>query len=175
MMTEPEEDRARYRVHNEERTTPPSIRTGGNRPEERDERAAERDAPENPADLQTRHPESRVVQDDDEVARRDEQRATDRSMAQRVEDERAAQVLRQVQDPAWWNRATAADLQTAQAVVQRGAANPATRARIDREMQHVARTRYGTSVQGAIEYERTHPTMPPPDLTQAHDGIQLSR
>ena len=96
-------------------------------------------------------------------------------MTQRVEDERAAKVLRQVQDPSWWNLATARDLETAQSVAQHGGGNPATRAQINREMQHVARTRYGTGVQGAIEYERTHPTMPPPDLTQGHDGMNLSR
>lgn len=108
-------------------------------------------------------------------ARRSERQATERSMTQRVEDERAAKVLRQVQDPSWWNLATARDLEAAQSVAQRGGGNPATRARINREMDHVARTRYGTGVQGAIEYERTHPTMPPPDLTQRHDGMNLSR
>ena len=115
------------------------------------------------------------AQRDEVEARRNERQATERSMTQRVEDERAAKVLRQVQDPSWWNLATARDLETAQSVAQHGGGNPATRAQINREMQHVARTRYGTGVQGAIEYERTHPTMPPPDLTQGHDGMNLSR
>ena len=87
-----------------------------------------------------------------------------RSVRERVDDARAAQALANVRDPGWWNRATVGDLERAQAAAQSTAASAGNRAAIQSQMNNVARQRYGTDVQGAIQYEGRNPGQPPPDM-----------
>jgi len=100
-------------------------------------------------------------------------RATDRrersrdlqSMPERVDAARARQVLNRVSDPAWWNRASAQGLETARSMADSAGTPAAARVAIHDRMEHVARTRYGTDVRGAIAYERANPMQPPPDVS----------
>lgn len=106
---------------------------------------------------------------DDPHARK---RVDPRELQERVEERRAAQALRDVRDPAWWNKATAQDIERVQAIAQHGGASPAARQRITSKMNEVAQARYGTDVDGAIRWERSNPTQPPPAV--AAQGLSRS-
>lgn len=93
-----------------------------------------------------------------------------RSIREHVERARAQQALRAVQDPSWWNRASASDLERVRAIANH--AGSTHRQAIHGQMQDVARTRYGTTVSGAIQYERSNPSQPPPDVAHTRGPVR---
>lgn len=125
-------------------------------------------------DVRTRARQSpRIEREEQQVqpAARSRERVVQlRSMRERVERARAQQALRAVQDPSWWNRASASDLERMRAIANRAAST--RRQAIHGQMQHVARTRYGTTVSGAIQYERSNPSQPPPDVTHTRGPVR---
>lgn len=86
------------------------------------------------------------------------------SVQERTDRVRAERALAQVRDPRWWDRASAGDLEQARLAANASGAAPGNRAAIRNEMREVAQRRYGTSVDGAILYERENPRQPPPDV-----------
>lgn len=85
------------------------------------------------------------------------------SVQERADRVRAERALAQVRDPRWWDRASAGDLEQARLAASASGVAPGNRAAIRNEMREVAQRRYGTSVDGAILYERENPRQPPPD------------
>lgn len=90
------------------------------------------------------------------------------NMQRRMDRMRAERALAQVRDPRWWDRATAGDLERARVAANGPGAPSSSRAEIRNEMRDVAQRRYGTSVSGAIRYERDNPQQPPPDMRTAN-------
>jgi len=86
------------------------------------------------------------------------------SVQERADRVRAERALAQVRDPRWWDRASAGDLERARVAANASGVAPGNRAAIRNEMREVAQRRYGTSVDGAILYERENPRQPPPDI-----------
>lgn len=86
------------------------------------------------------------------------------SVQERTDRVRAERALAQVRDPRWWDRASAGDLERARLAANASGVAPGSRAAIRSEMREVAQRRYGTSVDGAILYERENPRQPPPDM-----------
>lgn len=86
------------------------------------------------------------------------------SVKERADRVRAERALAQVRDPRWWDRASAGDLEQARRAATASGVAPGSRAAIRNEMREVAQRRYGTSVDGAILYERENPRQPPPDM-----------
>lgn len=91
----------------------------------------------------------------------------------RMDRARAEDLLTKVRTSEWWDNATAGDLERARRVASAGGTPPSSRAAIRTEMQDVAQRRYGSSVDGAIRYERENPNQPPPDLRPSHGRTLL--
>ena len=89
------------------------------------------------------------------------------SVRERAERARAAETLAKVNTSGWWDNATAGDLERARKVAAAPSAGAGTRSAIQRQMADVSQRRYGTSVDGAIRYERDNPYQPPPDMRGA--------
>lgn len=100
--------------------------------------------------------------------RSDLHRREPENMQRRVDRARAERALAQVRDPRWWDRATAGDLERARVAANAPGAPSSSRTEIRNEMRDVAQRRYGTSVSGAIRYERENPHQPPPDIRTAN-------
>lgn len=86
----------------------------------------------------------------------------------RMDRVRAEDLLAKVRTSEWWDTATAGDLERARRVASASGTPPSSRAAIRTEMQEVAQRRYGSSVDGAIRYERENPNQPPPDVRPSH-------
>lgn len=112
-----------------------------------DDRAAKPRSPREPAE---RAPERRKL----------EMKAVRDRMGQR----RAEAVLANVRASGWWDNATAGDLERARRIANESGTPAANRSAIRNEMREVSQRRYGTSVDGAIRYERENPHQPPPDV-----------
>ena len=97
------------------------------------------------------------------------------SVRERTERARAAETLAKVNTSGWWDNATAGDLERARKVAAAPSAGAGTRSAIQRQMADVSQRRYGTSVDGAIRYERDNPNQPPPDMRGAAAGAPVRR
>lgn len=113
--------------------------------------------------------------------RRDERLGTARrtrdleSVRERTERARAAETLAKVNTNGWWDNATAGDLERARKVAAVPGAGAGTRSAIQRQMADVSQRRYGTSVDGAIRYERDHLNQPPPDMRETTASVPVRR
>lgn len=136
------------------------------------ERSDERSRPR--ADREQEERPSRSHRDAQESARerQDDARAKAREdIERRAREERGRRAVANVRDPAWWNKASAEDIERMQRLGQSRDIPPAARAAVNARMQHVASTRYGTTVQGAIQHERMNPNQPPPDISRG-EGVR---
>lgn len=86
----------------------------------------------------------------------------------RMDQARAEDLLAKVRTSGWWDNATAGDLERARRVASAAGTPASSRTAIRTEMQDVAQRRYGSSVDGAIRYERENPNQPPPDMRPSH-------
>lgn len=86
------------------------------------------------------------------------------SVRERLDRARAEEMLAKVRSSEWWDTATAGDLEKARRIANASGAPASSRTAIRTEMQDVAQRRYGSSVEGAIRYERENPNQPPPDI-----------
>lgn len=94
------------------------------------------------------------------------------SVRERTDRARAEEALAKVRNTGWWDNATAGDLERVRTVANATGTPSSSRAAIRNEMQDVSQRRYGSSVDGAIRYERENPNQPPPDMRSS--GIARS-
>ena len=119
---------------------------------------------ERPGRMSEWNPSTQRSRDQAEKRESQNRRRDLESVQARVDRARAAAVLSSVRTAGWWDKATAGDLERAVTVANAPETPASSRVAIRTEMQDVTQRRYGTSVDGAIRYERENPQQPPPDI-----------